>query len=53
MEWPLLRNTCSIFFSADAIVFKTKETKILGLKVRNTIFSVEMKGFSIRKDIFD
>lgn len=39
------------FISADAIIFTTKETKILGLKVRNTIFSIEMKRFSIRKDI--
>ena len=51
MASPAYETHVVFFFSADAIIFKTKETKILGLKVRSTIFSVEMKGFSIRKDI--
>lgn len=38
-------ETRVVFFSADAIIFTTKETKILGLKVRNTIFSIEMRRF--------
>ena len=52
MESASLMKHVWYFFSADARNnIQNKRTKILGLKVRNAIFSVEMKGFSVRKDI--